>query len=506
MSFDGNGNYTVPPGTAAVTGTAIDSAKYNAFLIDLQTALSKALLRDGQSAAQANIPMGSKKLTGLAAGSVAGDSVRFEQLFAQTHLRAFGAVGDGVTNDAAAIQAAHDSLPAVGGTIMVGKGSFLHSTALTFTKRVRLIGEGVAITNAQSPSEFRKGSGIAGDGFILSGSGTTVEGVAFRGVTGNTGDGVVVKAGRITFRDCAFYAMGNDGLRIGTDAGGENCNLWMLDNCKAKSNGRHGVFISEGSTAPVDASGGTCLHLDAQVNGADGLAFGYSNLNTIIGGAYQQNANYGLRFSANSSYNALYGGDYETNTLAQIRLDAGSVGNLISSYTLNFSAASIATITDPNTFHFGDRVQVPVGITFPATAVASADANTLDDYQETDIGSTIAVAGTSSAGSATYTSRVADVTKIGNRVFVTAILAWSAHTGTGNLKVTGLPYAAKAGVGRTVFSIGADNLTYAGELVGYLENGATEFTIGGQATGAALSSIAMDTAATLYINFSYLSA
>ncbi len=80
MSFDGNGNYTVPPGTAAVTGTAIDSAKYNAFWADLQTALSKALLRDGQSAALANIPMGGYKLTGLAAGSVAGDSVRWEQL------------------------------------------------------------------------------------------------------------------------------------------------------------------------------------------------------------------------------------------------------------------------------------------------------------------------------------------------------------------------------------------------------------------------------------------
>jgi len=84
MSFDGNGNYTVPPGTAAVTGTPVDSAKYNAFLIDLQTALSKALLRDGQSAALANIPMGLKKLTGLAAGTSSGDAVRWEQLFSQT--------------------------------------------------------------------------------------------------------------------------------------------------------------------------------------------------------------------------------------------------------------------------------------------------------------------------------------------------------------------------------------------------------------------------------------
>lgn len=82
MSFDGNGNYTVPAGTTAVTGTVIDSVDYNALLADLQTALTKALLRDGQSAALANLPMGGYKLTGLAAGSNANDSVRFDQLTA----------------------------------------------------------------------------------------------------------------------------------------------------------------------------------------------------------------------------------------------------------------------------------------------------------------------------------------------------------------------------------------------------------------------------------------
>lgn len=82
--FDGNGNYTVPAGTAATTGTVIDSTLYNALLTDLQTALTKAFLRDGQSAALANLPMGGYKLTGLVAGSSANDSVRFDQLAAGT--------------------------------------------------------------------------------------------------------------------------------------------------------------------------------------------------------------------------------------------------------------------------------------------------------------------------------------------------------------------------------------------------------------------------------------
>lgn len=80
MAYDGNGNYTVPPGTAAVTGALISSTAYNALLSDLQTALTKGFLRDGQSAALANLPMGGFKLTGLAAGTNPNDSVRFDQL------------------------------------------------------------------------------------------------------------------------------------------------------------------------------------------------------------------------------------------------------------------------------------------------------------------------------------------------------------------------------------------------------------------------------------------
>lgn len=80
MSFDGNGNYTVPTGTAAVSGEVIDSAKYNTLLTDLQTALTKCLLRDGQGAALSAIPMGGFKITGLAAATAAGDALRYEQL------------------------------------------------------------------------------------------------------------------------------------------------------------------------------------------------------------------------------------------------------------------------------------------------------------------------------------------------------------------------------------------------------------------------------------------
>lgn len=81
MSFDGNGNYIVPAGSDAVTGSIIASGPYNMLLRDLEASLTQCLLRSGQSAATNNVPMGGYKLVGLAAGVNAGDSVRFEQLY-----------------------------------------------------------------------------------------------------------------------------------------------------------------------------------------------------------------------------------------------------------------------------------------------------------------------------------------------------------------------------------------------------------------------------------------
>jgi hypothetical protein len=84
MSFDGNGNYVVPAGTAGVPGTVIDATVYNALLFDLQVALTKTLLRDGQSAMSANLPMGGFKVIGLADGTSVTDAVTLGQLSNQT--------------------------------------------------------------------------------------------------------------------------------------------------------------------------------------------------------------------------------------------------------------------------------------------------------------------------------------------------------------------------------------------------------------------------------------
>jgi hypothetical protein len=72
-------------------------------------------------------------------------------------------------------------------------------------------------------------------------------------------------------------------------------------------------------------------------------------------------------------------------------------------------------------------------------------ANTLDDYEEGTF--TPVVIGVTSAGTGTYTAQVGRYTKIGNRVFFSITLGWSAHSGTGNTRITGLPFTTNATAG-----------------------------------------------------------
>jgi hypothetical protein len=73
---------------------------------------------------------------------------------------------------------------------------------------------------------------------------------------------------------------------------------------------------------------------------------------------------------------------------------------------------------------------------------AQSDANTLDWYEEGTF--TPAAVGSVSAGAGTYAEQVGTFTRIGNRVMYEIRLTWTAHTGSGNASISGLPYAPAA--------------------------------------------------------------
>jgi hypothetical protein len=82
------------------------------------------------------------------------------------------------------------------------------------------------------------------------------------------------------------------------------------------------------------------------------------------------------------------------------------------------------------------------GITFPATAVPSADANTLDDYEEGDWTPTY-TATSGSFGTITYRFQQGKYTKIGRAVSFTCLIATDdipIGTASGAVNISGLPF------------------------------------------------------------------
>lgn len=80
MPFDANGNYSLPPGYKAVTGTTIDVAQHNPPFEDVQAALNMALLRDGRVGWTGNQNANSNRLINLANGADRQDAVTVAQL------------------------------------------------------------------------------------------------------------------------------------------------------------------------------------------------------------------------------------------------------------------------------------------------------------------------------------------------------------------------------------------------------------------------------------------
>jgi len=432
-------------------------------------------------------------------------------------VKRFGAVGDGVADDYAAIMAAHDALPATGGEIRCPRGSYLHNARLVFTKRVRLVGEGASAVNNTSASEFVKGAGVAGTGLELLGMGSAIIAMGFRGLPGNTGDGLHIREGRVTLEDVMVSAMGRDGVRIGNDSGPSNCNLWCVRNLRSKNNGRHGLHISDKvrPTLP-DANGGTLTHADLQANGECGLCLGNNALNTYIGVVCQVNGTYGVFSSASSKDNSFYGGDFEVNgrvggasvtSFADFFIEAGSIANRIFGITcFNFPVSFVNN--EPDNVIIGALDGSFAGQNKYAGInlrnISSSVPTVLDWYQEGTF--TPVLEGTTSAGVGTYTTQLGFYTRIGNKVTFHLNIGWSAHTGTGNMLIVGLPFASTNTTFQPVEIVPSNMTTPAGAIVKAMVIANSQniniysILTGGVTTFAAL---AMDTSASCWVSGVY---
>lgn len=107
------------------------------------------------------------------------------------------------------------------------------------------------------------------------------------------------------------------------------------------------------------------------------------------------------------------------------------------------------------------------GIDFSADPSAPGmTSELLDDYEEGTFTPTII--GNSTSGVGTYTAQFGSYTKIGNRVFFSINIAWSAHTGTGYILVDGLPFTItnnNANLAAIATYLAADTALSAGKIL-----------------------------------------
>ena len=90
---------------------------------------------------------------------------------------------------------------------------------------------------------------------------------------------------------------------------------------------------------------------------------------------------------------------------------------------------------------FNAKLVATTGIKFPATQIASSDANTLDDYEETNDIVVTLTCGTSGTVTLNSTNNKIRTTKIGRIVFATGyIIVDSVSSPVGTLTLGGLPY------------------------------------------------------------------
>lgn len=86
------------------------------------------------------------------------------------------------------------------------------------------------------------------------------------------------------------------------------------------------------------------------------------------------------------------------------------------------------------------------------------------------------LSGTTTAGSGTYTSRAGYYTKIGNRVLFQLSVVCSAHTGTGPMVLSGLPFPASNNINTPVHAAVADN-NFTGSIGGQVVANSSTVTL-----------------------------
>lgn len=276
----------------------------------------------------------------------------------------FGAVGDGVTDDTAAIQAAHNSAITTGGAIYFPSGTYLCDKINWGSgsgKNIAWFGDNATQTIIQKKTSDANELIVIGSTTQLTYvSSVQLTNITFSGIFGNTPAAVkLIDVVRSVFTNCAFI-----NADIGLESQGGISNLFT--NCKASNNkiGYKFVIVST-ITAPAHTPCGG----------------GYPNNNNMIGCVVVDNTEYGIYFDDGAGL-SVTNGDIEGNGAISLTQYGGVyVGANIGSETA--VAAQLKGISLTNCWleqnSGSSTITLKYGYNVVADTMIIANANTTND-------------------------------------------------------------------------------------------------------------------------------
>ena len=235
----------------------------------------------------------------------------------------FGAIGDGVTDDTAAIQAALNA----SSNVIVPTGAYVISRTIAIPIKTRLFFQGGSSnqTSVTPSAYFIKKSTMTTVGITIDDE-AIMEGGGLVCQSGNTGDGIQIIGNGSVLKYSFVNFAGGVGVRVGT-ASGNNCNVFELNHVNSFQNGSHGIYIHDGtSSVGANANAGALYSCIASSNAGNGIHLGHAWWVTVINALTEINTGWGLYLSgtANNTYPEcryanIIGGDYnEGNTAGAV--------------------------------------------------------------------------------------------------------------------------------------------------------------------------------------------
>lgn len=430
---------------------------------------------------------------------------------APVNVKDFGAIGDGVADDTNAIQECINFALASSRNVFVPYGKYRLTSTITIpsSNGFKLQGEGFASTvdalSTYKASQFAMDAGIAQPvvWFSVGGDQLLIEGMSFLNGTSGLKFSAISGTGtfkRITVFQCGFLGQSANGIQLGYDAGVsqdldsesnvidqcwfgsgipvaiysnvlQNGYFLTLQNCISRSNlffhnaraGLHDLKIIDCDVTPFPDVDAGDYYVKLSAGG------GYFEIN----GLYCESAlNHRLIKIENWSW-----APAQSGRISAVHLNSSV--NLTATQPISIDVYPYCSIEDCKVSYLGGVTRT---IKLANGGVAYGSDTALDNYiGGTNITKlnrygisfqnapyylnryaentwTPVLEGTTSAGVGTYTLQQGHYIVMGNTVFIQGTLAWTNHTGTGNMLISGLPFPAINTVG---FPMTATSLTFA---------------------------------------------